>query len=156
MPLSPTDGPQGLHGSVLGSGQAREWLQFLMGRQPKDALLYLRKWVKEAARKEGLQIKSGRSKLTGRSCHDTWQPTANCLLNFMQKEVLKYDCFSLRMAGVGLPVVSMRLACRPGLPVMPPTLLLTFAMQRWLHTVQWPCNLHRGRSATGVNAVRCF
>ena len=71
VPLTPTDGPQGLHGSVLGSGQAREWLQFLLGRQPKDALLYLRKWVKEAARMEGLQLKAGRSKLTGKFSHDT-------------------------------------------------------------------------------------
>ena len=52
-------------GSVLGSGQAREWLQFLMGRQPQDALLYLRKWLREAARKEEVQLKAGRSKLTG-------------------------------------------------------------------------------------------
>ena len=54
-----------LPGSVLGSGQAREWLQFLMGRQPQDALLYLRKWLREAARKEEVQLKAGRSKLTG-------------------------------------------------------------------------------------------
>ena len=71
VPLTQTDGPHGLHGSVLGSGQAREWLQFLLGRQPKDSLLYLRKWVKEAARKEEVQLKSGRSKFTGRSSHDT-------------------------------------------------------------------------------------
>jgi len=50
---------------VLGSGQAREWLQFLLGRQPKDALLYLRKWLKEAARKETIQLKNARSKLIG-------------------------------------------------------------------------------------------
>ena len=65
MPLNVTGPFHGLHGSVLGSGQAREWLQFLMGRQPKDALLYLRKWLKEAARKEGVQLKGPRSKLTG-------------------------------------------------------------------------------------------
>ena len=65
VPLTPSDGPPGLLGSVLGSGQAREWVQFLMSRQPKDALLYLRKWLKEAARKENVQLKSGRSKLTG-------------------------------------------------------------------------------------------
>ena len=55
----------GLAGSVLGSGQAREWLQFLMGREAKDALLYLRKWLREAARKEDVQLKTTRSKLTG-------------------------------------------------------------------------------------------
>ena len=55
----------GLEGSVLGSGQAREWLQFLMSRDAKDALLYLRKWLREAARKEDVQLKTGRSKLTG-------------------------------------------------------------------------------------------
>lgn len=65
VPLNPPDSLPGLYGSVLGSGQAREWLQFLMARQPKDALLYLRKWVKEAARKEGVQLKAARSKLTG-------------------------------------------------------------------------------------------
>ena len=65
VPLTPGDEPQGLHGSVLGSGQGREWLEFLMGRPPKDALLYLRKWLKEAARKESVQIKGSRSKLTG-------------------------------------------------------------------------------------------
>lgn len=65
VPLSPPDSPSGLLGSVLGSGQAREWLQFLVGRQPKDALLFLRKWVKDAARKEGLQLKVARSKLKG-------------------------------------------------------------------------------------------
>ena len=69
VPLSPSEGPPGLQGSVLGSGQAREWLQFLMARQPKDALLYLRKWLKEAARQEDVQLKSGRSKLTGRSSY---------------------------------------------------------------------------------------
>ena len=89
VPLTPTDGPQGSHGSVLGSGQAREWLQFLLGRQPKDALLYLRKWVKEAARMEGLQLKAGRSKLTGKFSHDTQQPTANCLSQ--SNKVLMYD-----------------------------------------------------------------
>ncbi|KAL3161673.1 hypothetical protein ABBQ38_008774 [Trebouxia sp. C0009 RCD-2024] len=63
VPLTPPGTPPGLLGSVLGSGQAREWLQFLVGRQPKDALLFLRKWVKDAARKEGLQLKAARSKL---------------------------------------------------------------------------------------------
>lgn len=63
----PEEGQQGrgLTGSVLGSGQAREWLQFLMGREAKDALLYLRKWLREAARKEDVQLKTTRSKLTG-------------------------------------------------------------------------------------------
>ena len=55
----------GLAGSVLGSGQARKWLQFLMGRDARDALLYLRKWLREAARKEDVQLNTGRSKLTG-------------------------------------------------------------------------------------------
>lgn len=68
VPLTPTEGPPGLRGSVLGSGQAREWLQFLLGRQPKDALLYLRKWLKEAAKKENVQPKNARCKLTGMSC----------------------------------------------------------------------------------------
>ena len=63
----PEEGQQcrGLAGSVLGSGQAREWLQFLMGREAKDALLYLRKWLREAARKEDVQLKATRGKLTG-------------------------------------------------------------------------------------------
>ena len=65
VPLTPPDGPPGLPGSVLGSGQAREWLQFLVGREPKDALLFLRKWIRDAARKEGLQLKPARSKLKG-------------------------------------------------------------------------------------------
>lgn len=70
VPLTPPGTPPGLLGSVLGSGQAREWLQFLVGRQPKDALLFLRKWVKDAARKEGLQLKAARSKLKGASRHN--------------------------------------------------------------------------------------
>ena len=103
VPLTPSDGPQGLHGSVLGSGQAREWLQFVMGRQPKDALLYLRKWVKEAAKKEGVQLKSGRSKLTGRS---TSQPskTSNYSIHsipvHMTRTPLQHIC------GEWLPVIS--------------------------------------------------
>ncbi|DBA83451.1 TPA: hypothetical protein ACH3X2_006387 [Trebouxia sp. C0005] len=67
VPLTPTEGPPGLRGSVLGSGQAREWLQFLLGRQPKDALLYLRKWLKEAAKKENVQPKNARCKLTDKA-----------------------------------------------------------------------------------------
>ncbi|DBA79608.1 TPA: hypothetical protein ACH3X1_008295 [Trebouxia sp. C0004] len=67
VPLISNEAPPGLHGSVLGSGQAREWLQFLLSRQPKDALLYLRKWLKEAARKENIQLKISRSKLTDKA-----------------------------------------------------------------------------------------
>lgn len=67
VPLTSNEGPPGLHGSVLGSGQAREWLQFLLGRQSKDALLYLRKWLKEAARKENIKLKNAHSKLTDKA-----------------------------------------------------------------------------------------
>lgn len=78
VPLTLPGHPPGLHGSVLGSGQAREWLQFLMGRPPKDALLYLRKWLKEAARKEGVQLKSTRSKLAGAACALLWAACRGC------------------------------------------------------------------------------
>jgi len=71
---------------VLGSGQGREWLQFLSGRQPKDALLYLRKWLKEAARKENIQLKNARSKLTGIHAEMRYGSTAYWLSHLLSMD----------------------------------------------------------------------
>ena len=38
--------------------QAKEWLSFMMQRPGKDVLLFLRKWLREALRKEGVQNKA--------------------------------------------------------------------------------------------------
>ena len=72
-----------------------------MGRQPKDALLYLRKWLKEAARKEGVQLKGPRSKLTGSAdFEDNW---LSCLCVFFGR------CVDLLSAFVEKPVSSVQI-----------------------------------------------
>ncbi|KAK9829698.1 hypothetical protein WJX72_007414 [[Myrmecia] bisecta] len=37
--------------------QSRQWMEFLISRQGKDAALFLRKWLREGVRKEGMQTK---------------------------------------------------------------------------------------------------
>lgn len=82
---------RGLEGSVLGSGQVREWLQFLTGREPKDALLYLRKWLREAARKEDVQLNNTRSKKTGTSHAWTLHQNSGHVRSVLVSQI--YLCF---------------------------------------------------------------
>lgn len=58
MPAASTSGGA-LQGSLYGPSDAQmgQWREFLATRKSKDAALFLRKWMREALRKAGIQTK---------------------------------------------------------------------------------------------------